>query len=130
MPPRNLIASDVVVSATPGYDVDTSPDGRIGKKIYASLAFGAADSSLTYPADGVPLPGPGFFDMNFPVPYRWIDFRQPVGATGNIFYSYDPTPRTLAPYGTIRMIVISTGAEVATNAPVLVTTLGVVVTGK
>jgi hypothetical protein len=128
--PRNLIASDVVVTATPGYDVDTSPDGRVGRKIFATLVFGAGDASLTYPANGIPLPGPQYFYMNFPVPYRWIDFLTPVGATANILYCYDPTPRTGAPYGTIRMVVISSGAEVATNEAVAVTTLHAKVQGK
>ena len=123
----NLTASDVIVSATPGYDVDTSPDGRIGKHIYASLAFGAGDNSLTYPAYGVPLPDPGKFGMNLPVPYRWVDFRYPVNG---FLYTYDATPRTGAPYGTIRIIVASNGVEVATNAAVGVTDLAVRVTGK
>ena len=124
----NLTASDVVVTADPRYDMDTSPDGRVGgKKIYASLAFGAGDGSLTYPQYGVPMPGPQYFGMNFPVPFRWINFRQPING---FLYTYDSTVRAGAPYGTIRIIVISSGAEVATNAAVGVTALPVEVAGK
>ena len=129
--PANLKASDVVVTADPRYDMDTSPDGRVGgKKITAILAFGANDNSLTYPANGVPLPGPQYFGMNFPVPYRWINIRQAVAAAANILWAYDATVRTGAPYGTLRAIVISSGAEVATNAAVAATTLNVEVQGK
>jgi hypothetical protein len=126
--PANLTANDVVVSADPRYDMDTSPDGRVGsKKIYASLAFGAGDGSKTYPAYGVPMPGPQFFGMNFPVPFRWINVCQPING---FLYTYDATVRIGAPYGTMRIIVISSGAEVATNATVGVTTLPVEVAGK
>ena len=129
--PANLTATDVVVTADPRYDMDTSPDGRVGgKKITAILAFGANDNSLTYPANGIPMPGPQFFGMNFPVPFRWINFRQPVAASANILFAYDATVRVGAPYGTIRMIVISSGAEVATNAAVAATTLHAEVQGK
>ena len=127
--PANLVAADVVVTIDSAHDVDIIPGG-MGRHAYASLTFGAADNSLTYPANGIPLPAPDYFGMNFPVPYRWIDIRQPVAAAANIIWSYDGTVRTGAPYGTLRGFVASTGAEIATNAAVAVTTLPVRVTGK
>lgn len=125
----NLVATDVDVTTDPAHDVDIIPCG-MGRHVYASLAFGADDDSLTYPANGVPMPAPVYFGMNFPVPYKWVAFMQPVEASANIFWSYDPTVRTGAPYGTLRGIVISSGAEIATNAAVGVTALPVRVTGR
>lgn len=127
--PANLVATNVVVTVDLAHDVDIIHSG-MGRHVYASLAFGAADGSLTYPANGVPMPAPEFFDMNFLVPYKWVAFMQPVGASANFSWSYDPTVRTGAPYGTLRGAVISSGAEVATNAAIGVTTLPVRVTGK
>ena len=127
--PANLVAADVVVTTDPAHDVDIIPCG-MGRHVYALLTFGAEDGSKTYPIDGVPMPAPGVFGMNFPVPYKWVASMPPVGASANLSWGYDPTPRTGAPYGTLRGIVISTGAEIATNAAVGVTALPVRVTGK
>ena len=127
--PANLVATDVAVTVDWAHDVDIIHSG-MGRHVYASLAFGAGDGSLTYPANGVPMPAPGEFDMNFLVPYRWVAIRQQVEAAANILWSYDATVRTGAPYGTLRGIVISSGAEIATNAAVGVTTFPVRVTGK
>ena len=127
--PANLVATDIVVTVDPAHDVDIIPCG-MGRHVYAILAFGAADNSLTYPANGIPMPAPGKFDMNFLVPYKWVAFMQPIAASANGVWSYDPTVRTGAPYGTLRRFIASTGAEVATNAAVAVTTLKVRVTGK
>ena len=119
----DLAATDITVTITPGYDLDTSPDGRIGKRAYATLAFG--DGALTYPTNGIPLPAPGKFGMNMLVPYRWINIRQPVSDAG---WTYDATVRTGAPYGTLRAVVLSTGVEMA--GAVAATSLAVEVTGK
>lgn len=127
--PANLIATDVVVITDPAHDVDIIPCG-MGRHVYASLAFGAGDGSKTYPANGIPMPGPGNFDMNFPVPYKWVTCMPPVVATANILWSYDRTVRIGAPYGTLRGVVISSGAEITTNAAVGATILPVRVTGK
>ena len=127
--PANLVATDVAVTVDWAHDVDIIHSG-MGRHVYASLAFGAGDGSLTYPAYGVPMPEPGKFDMNMPVPYKWMDIMQPVAASANSAWQYDKTVRTGAPYGTLRGIVISSGAEIATNAAVGVTTLPVRVTGK
>lgn len=126
--PANLVAANVAVTVDPAHDVDIMYSG-LGRHVYATLVFGAGDASLTYPAYGVPLPEPGKFGMNFPVPYKWVAIRQSVSAAG-IFWEYDATVRTGAPYGTLRGIVVSSGAEIATNAAVAVTTLPVRVTGK
>ena len=127
--PANLVAANVVITTNPAHDVDIIPCG-MGRHVYALLSFGAGDGSLTYPANGIPMPAPGQFDMNFSVPYKWVAIMQPVGASANILWGYDPTVRIGAPYGTLRGIVISTGAEIATNAAVGVTALPVRVTGK
>ncbi len=123
----DLQASDITVSMDPGYDVDTAPDGRVGMIAYATLAFG--DGSKTYPAGGIPMPGPGYFYKNRPVPYRWVDFRKPVLATANLDYRYDPTVTANAPYGAIRIIILSTGAELG-HVAVAATTLGAKVQGS
>ncbi|MFA5381973.1 MAG: hypothetical protein WC356_02320 [Candidatus Micrarchaeia archaeon] len=99
--PRALIASDVVVACTPS-DINIFENG-FGREAYASLTFGAGDGSLTYPTNGVPAPAPGNFGMNMPVPYRWMDIRQPGDGYD---YRYDSTARAadpVAPYGTIRI---------------------------
>ena len=111
----DLTASNITVNMTSGYDKDTSPDGRVGEIAYATMTFG--NGVLTYPANGIPMPAPGQFGKNRLVPYRWVDFRKPVLATVNLDYRYDPTVRTGAPYGTLRIIVLSTGAELGNVAP-------------
>lgn len=116
----DLTASDITVTIDSGFDIDTSPDKW--KRAYALLEFG--DSALTYPTYGIPMPAPGAFGMNFKVPYKWVDIRQPLD--GNMWV-YDGTARTGAPYGTLRAAVLSTGAELA--APPALTQLYVEITG-
>ncbi len=72
----DLQAADVKVGMVSGYDVDTAPDGRVGEIAYATLTFG--DGSKTYPANGIPMPGPGYFNKNRNVPYRWVEFEPPI----------------------------------------------------
>jgi hypothetical protein len=48
-----LTSTDVTVTLNP-WDVDRSPDGRIGIRTFPVVAFG--DGKLTYPALGVPMP--------------------------------------------------------------------------
>lgn len=119
----DLTAANITVTITPGYDLDTSPDGRIGKRAYATLAFG--DAALTYPTNGIPMPAPGAFGMNLLVPYRWVDIRQPAA---NAIWTYDATVRSGAPYGTLRAIIPTTGNEM--TGAVAATSLAVEVTGK
>lgn len=123
--PADLTAADITVTVDPAKDIDTSPSGMVGDKwVYPTLAFG--DGAKTYPTYGVPLPSPDYFKMNFPVPYRWMNIQQPVNG---YLYTYDPTVRTGAPYGTIRIIVISTGAELG-HVAVAAVSLNVEVLGK
>ena len=123
----DLAASNITVAMIPGYDVDTAPDGRVGQIAYATLTFG--NGVLTYPAGGIPMPAPGKFNKNRLVPYRWVDFRKPIAATANVDYRYDPTVTPNAPYGAIRIIILSTGAELG-HVAVAATILGAKVQGS
>ena len=126
----NLTADDVAVTVDIAQDISVEAGGRAGEnKVYAVLAFGKDNGDLTYPANGVPLPEPGFFAMNRKVPLKWMNLRQQVLASANTLWVYDDTVRTGAPYGTLRGVVISSGAELATNATVVATTLGAEVLG-
>ena len=103
----DLAATDVTVTVNVPHDIEKTFSGFMGDKwTKAQLSFG--DGVKTYPAGGIPLPSPGYFKMNSQGPYPWMDIRQQVGLYE---FVYNHTPTTNAPYGTIQMIVRSTGVE-------------------
>jgi hypothetical protein len=115
----NLTAANVAV-ALDLRDMDYSAQALT--KSYPTITFGAADSSLTYPANGVPLPDMKLFGMKKFIKRLRID-SPPDGYK----YAYDKA------HSTIRIFQCAASAapmvELATNAPVLVTNLDLEVLG-
>lgn len=117
----DLTAANITVTISAGFDIDTSPDKW--KRAYATLSFG--DGVLTYPTNGIPMPAPGAFGMNFLTPYKWVNIRHNIGVN---LWTYDETARTGAPYGTLRANDTSTGVEM--SGAVAATGLDIEVVGK
>jgi hypothetical protein len=100
-----------------------NPPGK-PNEAYASIVFG--DAALTYDTYGIPVPSPGKFGMDNEI--LRINLQRPADAYD---YVYDPTARTatpVAPNGTIRMYVRTTGLEFSGAVPA--TTLPVTVIGQ
>jgi hypothetical protein len=100
-----------------------------GKIVFCSFQFG--DGTTIYPTNGIPIPDPGQFKFNYSVPPQWIEFMPSVntGSAANKYrYIFDPTVRTGAPYGTLRIIDTTTGTEFSGAVPA--TTLNAMVWGK
>lgn len=121
----DLAASDITVTIDRNTDIEGTVQGRVGSHwAFANLAFG--DASLTYPTNGIPMPPPEKFMMNFLVPYKWVEVPPVAGSA--ILWTYDKTARTGAPYGTLRGTNTTTGSEI--SGAVAATSLNVKVLGK
>ncbi|CAO0823785.1 hypothetical protein DFAR_3900011 [Desulfarculales bacterium] len=115
----DIVQADVVVTQT---NDDEDYTGQRTNIMRPSIAFGNA--SLTYPTYGIPLPDLSKFRLKSHI--KRLRIQEPIDA---YIYRYDPTVRAanpVAPYGTIRMIVISSGAEFSGAIPVTVLPLEIV----
>lgn len=118
----DIAATNVTLSISPR-DRDLGANGMDKKLVAGTISFG--DGALTYPANGVPLPAIGNFNMVKKLDRMFIE--QPVDL---IEYRYDATNHTIRMYQYLTGAAENAAACSEFSGAITAVTIGFLATGE